>query len=195
MDLARLMTIIIGSILVNNFVLTRFLGICPFLGVSKDTDSAYGMGTAVIFVMALASSVCWVIEKYVLIPFEVEFLRTLTFILVIAVLVQMIEPVILMTSPTLYKSLGIYLPLITTNCTVLGVAFLNSDKNYNFIESTVHGACGGIGFTLALILMSCIRGRMKFSRIPKPFQGVPIAFITSGIMAMGFIGFAGLLIQ
>ncbi len=195
MDIGRLLTIIIGTILVNNFVLTRFLGICPFLGVSKDTDSAIGMGTAVIFVMTLASSVCWVIEKYLLIGLGIEYLRTLVFILVIAALVQMIEPIILKTSPTLYKSLGIYLPLITTNCTVLGVAFLNSDMNYNFIESTIHGFAGGVGFTLALILMSCIRQRMNFSRIPRPFIGVPIAFITSAFMAMAFIGFAGMIIQ
>ncbi|MBI5206517.1 MAG: electron transport complex subunit RsxA [Candidatus Firestonebacteria bacterium] len=195
MDIGRLIVIIIGAILVNNFVLTRFLGICPFLGVSKDTDSAIGMGLAVIFVMTLASGVSFIIEIYVLKLFKIEFLRTMTFILVIATLVQMIEPVILKTSPILYKALGIYLPLITTNCTVLGVALLNSDKNYSFIESMVHGFAGGVGFTLALILMSCIRYRFHFSKIPKPFQGIPIAFITSGIMAMGFIGFAGLIIQ
>ncbi|MBI4652009.1 electron transport complex subunit RsxA [Candidatus Desantisbacteria bacterium] len=195
MDIGRLMSIIIGSILINNFILTRFLGCCPFLGVSKDTDSSIGMGLAVIFVMTLASSICWVVERYILMSLGIEYLRTLVFILVIAVLVQMVEAIILKTSPGLYKSLGIYLPLITTNCAVLGVAFLNSDKSYNFIESTIHGFGGGVGFMLALILMSCIRERIQFSKIPKPFAGTPIVFITTGLMAMAFIGFAGLIIQ
>lgn len=192
MDFGRLVAIAIGAILINNFVLKRFLGLCPFLGVSKQLDSAIGMGFAVVFVMTLASAVTFVIYHYVLEPFGIEYLRTIAFILVIASLVQFVEMVIEKTSPGLYDALGIYLPLITTNCAVLGVSVLNIVESYGFVETVVHGFTSGLGFTLALILMAGIRERLELAEIPESLKGVPIAFIVAGLMSIGFLGFSGL---
>jgi electron transport complex protein RnfA len=200
MDLGQLFAIIIGAIFVSNFVLMRFLGLCPFVGVSKDSDSALGMGMAVIFVMTMASLVTWFVYTYVLVPLDIVYLRTIAFILVIATLVQFVEMVIEKTSPTLHRSLGIYLPLITTNCAVLGVAVINVDdfmvadlpKAASFIYTVVNGLSAGIGFTIALILMAAIRERLDLVDIPKPMRGIPITFIVAGIMAIAFMGFAGL---
>ena len=195
MDLARLFAIAISAILINNFVLARFLGLCPFLGVSKQLDAAFGMGLAVIFVMTMASTVTFLIYDQVLIPFGIEYLRTIAFILVIATLVQFVEMVIEKTSPSLYRALGIYLPLITTNCAVLGVAVLNIDKSYNFLETVVHGFSAGIGFTIALLLMAGIRERLELAEIPESLKGVPIAFIVAGLMSIAFLGFSGLAVE
>jgi electron transport complex protein RnfA len=192
MDWGRLFAISIGAILVNNVVLKRFLGLCPFLGVSKQLDAALGMGFAVIFVMTMASIVTFGIFNLVLVPLGLTFLRTIAFILVIATLVQFVEMVIEKSSPSLYRSLGIYLPLITTNCAVLGVAVLNVDKGYGFVETVVHGISAGIGFTIALLLMAGIRERLELADIPESLKGVPIAFIVAGLMSMAFLGFSGL---
>jgi electron transport complex protein RnfA len=192
MDWGRLFAIAIGAILINNFVLNRFLGLCPFLGVSKQLDAALGMGFAVIFVMTMASMVTFGIYNYVLAPFGIEFLRTIAFILVIATLVQFVEMVIEKTSPSLYRSLGIYLPLITTNCAVLGVAVLNIESSYGFIETVVHGFSAGIGFTIALVLMAGIRERIELADVPESLRGVPVAFIVAGLMSIAFLGFSGL---
>jgi len=200
MDLGQLFAIIVGAIFVSNFVLARFLGLCPFVGVSKDSDSALGMGMAVIFVMTMASIVTWFIYMYVLIPLDIVYLRTIAFILVIATLVQFVEMVIEKTSPTLHKSLGIYLPLITTNCAVLGVAVVNVNEFMvtdlpvaaSFINTVVHGLSAGLGFTLALVLMAAIRERLELVDIPESMRGIPITFIVAGLMAMAFLGFSGL---
>ncbi|OQX88243.1 electron transport complex subunit RsxA [candidate division KSB1 bacterium 4484_87] len=207
MDLNHLFVITISAIFINNFVLNRFLGICPYIGVSKNMDSAVGMGMAVVFVMTLASMVTWLIYDFMLKPTtsnifyiifsakeppDLTYLKTIAFILVIASLVQFVEMVVQKVSPTLYKSLGIYLPLITTNCAILGVAFLNLDENFNFIESIVNGFAAGVGFTLALVLMAGIRERLELAPIPKPLRGVPIAFLMAGLMAIAFLGFSGL---
>jgi electron transport complex protein RnfA len=200
MDLGQLLAIIVGAIFVSNFVLARFLGLCPFVGVSKDSDSALGMGMAVIFVMTMASIVTWFIYTFVLVPLEITYLRTIAFILVIATLVQFVEMVIEKTSPTLHKSLGIYLPLITTNCAVLGVAVVNVDnfmtadltRNVSFIYTIVNGFSAGLGFTLALILMAAIRERLDLVDVPKSMRGIPITFIVAGLMAIAFLGFSGL---
>ena len=200
MDIGHLLVIAIGTVFINNFVLMRFLGLCPYIGVSKQLDSAVGMGMAVIFVMTLASFVTWIIWTYLLQPatniwgagVDLTFLRTVSFILVIASLVQFVEMVVQKTAPSLYQSLGIYLPLITTNCAILGAAVLNIDENYNLIESMVHGFFSGIGFTLALVLMAGLREKYEISDIPAPMQGIPIALITAGLMSIAFLGFAGL---
>ncbi|MBD3367020.1 MAG: electron transport complex subunit RsxA [Candidatus Eisenbacteria bacterium] len=200
MDLGQLFAIIIGAVFVSNFVLMRFLGLCPFVGVSKDSDSALGMGMAVIFVMTMASLVTWFIYTYVLEPFGITYLRTIAFILVIATLVQFVEMVIEKTSPALHRSLGIYLPLITTNCAVLGVAVVNVEDFMNadlpaaasFIYTVVHGFSAGLGFTLALVLMAAIRERLDLLDVPKSMRGIPITFIVAGLMAMAFMGFSGL---
>lgn len=199
MDLGNYFVIIIGAIFINNFVLSKFLGICPYIGVSKKLDSAVGMGLAVTFVMAAASAITWVIYNYILSPetnifhgADLSYLRTICFILVIAALVQFVEMVIQKTSPVLYSSLGIYLPLITTNCAVLGVAVLNIDQKLDFIGSTIQGFAGGIGFSLALLLMAGLREKLETANIPKPLQGVPIAFIMASMMALSFMGFSGL---
>lgn len=189
----KLVLILLSTILVNNFVLTKFLGICPFIGVSKQLESALGMGLAVIFVMTLASTISWLIQYYILIPLKIEFLQTVFFILVIASLVQFIEMVINKTSPTLKAMLGVYLPLITTNCAILGVAILNITDNYNLIESIISGLGSGIGFTLALVLMAGIRERLEKADVPEFFKGAPIAFITASLMAIAFLGFSGLI--
>ena len=181
--------IIITYVFISNFILTQFLGMCPFIGVSKNVESAVGMGFAVTFVMALASLVTWVIQHYVLVPFKIEFLQTITFILVIAALVQFVEMVIQKIAPPLYKALGIFLPLITTNCAVLGIALIAVRSNYNAMESFVAGAAGGLGFLLAILIMSTIRERLDSEDIPKSFKGVPIAFVMAGLMAMAFMAF------
>jgi electron transport complex protein RnfA len=184
--------IIVGAVLVNNFVLRRFLGICPFLGVSKKIDTAIGMGMAVIFVMTLASVITWIIYTYVLDTWNLEYLQTIVFILVIATLVQFVEMVIQKSSPVLYQALGIYLPLITTNCAVLGVAILNIQLRYNFLQATIFGFGSSIGFTLALVLYAGIRERLELANIPKSLRGVPIALITAGLLSLAFMGFSGL---
>ena len=197
-NLTSLIGISISAVLINNFVLARFLGLCPFFGVSKKLSSATGMGMAVIFVMALASSITWIINKYVLIQYDVLYLRTIVFILVIAALVQLVEMVLQKYSPALYESLGIFLPLITTNCAVLGVAILNTDLNqftgepFTFIECLVNGIMSGVGFMLALVLMAGIREKLELANIPKLLEGLPVVFITAGLMALAFLGFAGL---
>ncbi|MBQ7865986.1 MAG: electron transport complex subunit RsxA [Clostridia bacterium] len=187
------LTILVGSLLVNNFVMNKFLGICPFLGVSKKFDTALGMGMAVTFVMTLASFVAWIVEHLLLVPFNLMYMRTIAFILVIAVLVQVVEMALKKMSPSLYQSLGVYLPLITTNCAVLGVAILNSDQAYNLLESTLNGCCAALGFTLAMVLFACIRERLSLSKMPKWMDGFPGALITAGLMAVAFAGFGGLI--
>ena len=198
MDLGNLFVIVIASIFINNFVLARFLGICPYIGVSRRLDSAVSMGIAVTFVMTMASAVTWLIYTYLLAPetnvwgVDLIFLRTIAFILVIAALVQLIEMIIQKTSAGLYKALGIYLPLITTNCAILGVTVLNIEEGYRFIESLIHGFSAGVGFTLALVLMAGLREKYELAEIPKSMKGAPIAFITAGLMAIAFLGFSGL---
>jgi electron transport complex protein RnfA len=192
MDFAKLFSIIIGSIFINNFIFAKFLGICPFMGVSKKVESSVGMGMAVTFVITLASGVTWVVFHYILTPLNLEYLQTIAFILIIASLVQFVEMAIQKTSPGLYKALGVFLPLITTNCAVLGVAILNIQEKLNFIETIVTGFFVSIGFTLALVLLAGVRERLEYSKIPKPFQGVPIAFISAGLLAMAFMGFSGM---
>ncbi|MBU0614563.1 MAG: electron transport complex subunit RsxA [Nanoarchaeota archaeon] len=191
--MTNLMAIIIGAIFVNNFILTRFLGLCPFFGVSKKTKPAIGMGMSVIFVLTLASMATWLAYTYVLLPMHLEYLQIIVFILVIATLVQFVELFLKKANPVLYKSLGIYLPLITTNCAVLGVALLNVQDNYNFIEAVVFGLSAGIGFTLALLLMSGIRERLELSKVPKAFDGLPIAFIVASLMSLAFLAFSGMI--
>ncbi len=199
MIIAKLFIIIIGAIFVNNFVLARFLGICPYLGVSKHWESALGMGLAVIFVMTLASFITWIIYRYVLLPFEsigaVAVLQTITFILTIAALVQVVEMIMRKTAPALYKALGIYLPLITTNCAVLGVTLLNIKNSFNLLETLIHGFAAGVGFTLALLLMAGIRERLEFAKLPKAAQGFAIAFIIAALMSLSFLGFSGLITE
>jgi len=191
----KLFIIFLSASLVNNYVLNRFLGICPFLGVSKKSSAAFGMGMAVIFVMTIASMTTWVIQHYLLIPLNISFLQTITFILVIATLVQFVEMVIAKISPALQQALGIYLPLITTNCAVLGVATINSDSNLDFIGSIVNGLGAGVGFTIALLLMSAIRERLDITDVPECMRGIPIAFIIAGLMSLAFMGFTGLVSQ
>lgn len=190
--MGEFLIILVSAVLVNNFVLARFLGICPFLGVSKKTGTALGMGMAVIFVMTLASIFTNLIYNQVLIPFHLEFLQIVTFILIIASLVQLVETALRKVSPALYHALGIYLPLITTNCAILGLALLNIIKNYDLVRSIVFGLGAGIGFTLALLIMSGIRERLEFADVPKPLRGVPIALIVAGLLSMAFMGFSGL---
>lgn len=192
MDITKLLSISLGAILVNNFVLVQFLGICPFMGVSKKTDTALGMGFAVTFVMALSSALCYPVNQ-LLIALDLAYMQTVAFILVIASLVQLVEMFLKKTMPALYEALGVYLPLITTNCAVLGVVLLNTQEGYNFIESVVYGATGGIGFLLAIVLFASIRERLHLTATPpKSFEGFPIALITAGLMALSFMGFSGL---
>lgn len=188
----NLLAIAIGAIFVNNFILFKFLGLCPFFGVSKKTSSALGMGMAVIFVMTCASAITWPIYAYLLIPFEIEFMRTIIFILVIAAFVQLIEMIIRKYQPSLYKALGIYLPLITTNCAVLGVTLVNLEERYSLIESVVNSFSAGIGFTFALLLMSGIRERLELADVPKSFRNLPIAFITAALLGLAFMAFSGM---
>ena len=191
MDITSLLSISLGAILVNNFILVQFLGICPFMGVSKKIDTAVGMGFAVIFVMGLASALCYPVNQ-LLVRLDLEYMQTVAFILVIAALVQFVEMFLKKSIPTLYEALGVYLPLITTNCAVLGVVLLNVQENYNFIESVVYGITGGVGFLLAIVLFASIRERLEFADPPKAFRGFPIALITAGLMALSFMGFSGL---
>lgn len=184
--------LIIGAILVNNVVLAQFLGICPFLGVSKDVKSSVGMSGAVLFVMLLATMVTWLIMTYVLVPLHLEYLQTIAYILVIAGLVQMVEIVLKKIAPSLYQALGVFLPLITTNCAVLGVAILVIQKNMNFLESVIYSASIAVGFAIALILFAGIREQLELTGTPKGMKGVPIALVTAGILAMAFMGFNGL---
>ena len=190
--LINIFSIALGAILANNFIFSQFLGICPFLGVSKKLDTALGMGVAVTFVMGLASAITWLVNTFILVPLNLGYMQTVAFILVIASLVQFIEMFLQKAMPTLYTALGVYLPLITTNCAVLGVALLNIQNNYNFIESVVYGITGGLGFLLAIVLFASIRERLVFAEYPKAFEGFPIALITAGLMALAFMGFSGL---
>ena len=191
MDITKLLSISLGAILVNNFILVQFLGICPFMGVSKKMDTAVGMGFAVIFVMGLASALCYPVNV-LLMKLDLEYMQTVAFILVIAALVQFVEMFLKKSMPALYEALGVYLPLITTNCAVLGVVLLNVQEGYNFIEAVVYGITGGVGFLLAIVLFASIRERLQFSEPPKAFRGFPIALITAGLMALSFMGFSGL---
>lgn len=190
--LHNILIILVSTILVNNYVFAQFLGICPFLGVSSKTETAVGMGVAVTFVVVLASAITWCIQTFILVPFELVYLQTIAFILVIASLVQFVEMVIKKSSPSLYTAMGVYLPLITTNCVVLGVTVLNVQKGYNLIETIFSGLGASLGFTLALVLMATLRERLALSNVPKPLQGVPIALISAGLMALAFSGFGGL---
>ncbi len=185
--------ILVSSLLMNNFVMNKFLGICPFLGVSKKFDTAVGMGMAVTFVMTLASFATWLVNEFVLIPLKLTYMQTIAYILVIAVLVQIVEMALKKLSPALYQALGVYLPLITTNCAVLGVAILNTDSGYNLPESTFNGCCGALGFTLSLVLFACIREKLALAKMPKWMDGFPGALITAGLMAVAFQGFGGLI--
>ena len=190
--LAKIFTMAIAAIFVQNFVLARFLGLCPYIGVSKKLDSALGMGMAVIFVMTMASTFTWLIQTYLLVPLKIEFLQTIAFILTIASLVQLVEMIIQKTAPALYKALGVFLPLITTNCAVLGVAILNINEEYTFIFAILNGLFAGLGFTLVLILMAGIRERLERAELPRTMRGMPIAMIVAGCMALAFLGFSGL---
>jgi electron transport complex protein RnfA len=192
MNFTNILSIALGAILVENFILVKFLGICPFLGVSKKMDTALGMGIAVTFVMGLASIFCYLVNAWLLVRFNLEYMQTVVYILVIAALVQFVEMFLQKALPSLYQALGIYLPLITTNCAVLGVALLNTQYKYNFIESVVYGVTGGIGFTVAILLFASVRERLEFAECPKAFDGFPIALVTAGLIALAFMGFSGL---
>lgn len=181
--------ILITFIFINNFILVQFLGLCPFIGVSKNSENAIGMGASVTFVTTVASVVTWAIYYYLLVPFNLQYLQTLSFILVIASLVQLLEMVIQKISPPLYKALGIFLPLITTNCAVLGIAIINITSGYNVIEAFTAGLAAGLGFTLAIVLMSNIRERLDLQPVRRSFQGMPIAFVSAGLMALAFMAF------
>ena len=191
MEITSLLAISLGAILANNFIFAQFLGICPFLGVSKKIDTAVGMGAAVTFVMGLASLFCFWVNK-LLVSLDLAFMQTVAFILVIASLVQFVEMFLKKFIPTLYTALGVYLPLITTNCAVLGVALLNVQNDYNFIESVVYGITGGLGFLVAIFLFAAVREQTEFSEPPKSFEGFPIALVTAGLIALAFMGFSGL---
>ncbi|MBI5573717.1 MAG: electron transport complex subunit RsxA [Elusimicrobia bacterium] len=189
----ELILLLLSTIFVNNFVFARFLGTCPYMGVSRKIADSIGMGLAVIFVLLMAAVSSWFIQYFILNPLHIEYLQTIVFILVIAALVQFVEMVIMKTSPALYKALGIYLPLISTNCIILAVAILNIRENYNLIKTVVFTVGAGLGFTLALILMSSIRERLEIADIPKPLEGEPIAFIIAGLIAIAFFGFSGMM--
>ena len=191
--MSNLLLIIVGGVLVNNFVMSQFLGICPFLGVSKKIETAFGMGMAVTFVMALASLITYFVQTYLLLPLNLEYMQTIAFILVIAMLVQVVEIALKKISTSLYQALGVYLPLITTNCAVLGMALLNAREGYNLVESVVNGVASALGFTLAIVLFASIRERLAVSNLPKWMNGFPGALITAGLMSLAFQGFSGLL--
>ena len=190
-QLTSILTISLGAILINNFIFSQFLGCCPFLGCSSKVETASGMGLAVVFVMGLASAICYAVNL-LLVRLGLEFLQTLAFILVIAALVQFVEMFLKKMVPSLYSALGIYLPLITTNCAVLGVVLLNVQNDYNFIESVVYGITGGLGFMLAIVLFASVRERIDFSDYPECFEGFPICLITAGLLALAFMGFNGM---
>lgn len=188
-----LILLLLAGIFVNNYVLSQFLGICPFLGVSKKVDTAAGMGVAVIFVIVLACAASWLVYNLILVPLQIEYLYNIAFILVIASLVQFVEMFLKKSMPSLYQSLGVYLPLITTNCAVLGVALLNVQESYNVLQGTVNGFATAVGFTLSIVLMASLREKIQYNDIPKSFQGFPIVLITAGLMAIAFFGFSGLI--
>ena len=188
----EILGILISAILTENFILVKFYGICPFMGVSKKTDTALGMGMAVTFVMAIAAAACWAVNALLLIPLGLEYMQTVAFILVIASIVQVVEMFLKKAIPALYQALGIYLPLITTNCAVLGVALVNVQKGYDFLPSVVNGACGGLGFTLAIVLFASIRERTDKAECPASFKGYPLALVAAGLLALAFMGFSGL---
>ncbi|MCD8008989.1 MAG: electron transport complex subunit RsxA, partial [Clostridiales bacterium] len=190
--LASLVSISLGAILVNNFIFSQFLGLCPFLGVSNKMSTATGMSVAVIFVMTMASAICWIINEYLLLPLDREFMQTVAYILVIAVLVQFVEMFLKKAIPSLYSAMGIFLPLITTNCAVLGVVLLNTQNYYNFLESVVYGFTGGLGFTLAIVLFSSVRERLEFADYPKAFEGFAICLVAAALFAVAFLGCSGL---
>jgi len=189
----NILVIIFGAIFINNFVLSRFLGLCPYFGVSKKVETSMGMGMAVAFVMVMASLVTWLLDQFVLVPFELQYLRTIMFILVIATLVQFVEIVLRKVSPSLYEALGIFLPLITTNCAVLGVAIINIQTGYNLFESVLFGFAAAVGFTLALVILAGIRERLELVSVPKPFRGVALPLIVAGILSIAFMGFQGIM--
>ena len=189
----ELMLIVIGGVLVNNYVMSQFLGICPFLGVSKKVETATGMGMAVTFVMALASLITYFVQTYLLVPFNLEYMQTIAFILVIAVLVQIVEIALKKISRSLYEALGVYLPLITTNCAVLGMALLNTREAYNLVESVVNGVASALGFTVAIVIFASIRERLATSNMPKWMDGFPGALIAASLMSLAFQGFSGLI--
>jgi electron transport complex protein RnfA len=189
----ELLILLIGSSLVSNVVLSQFLGLCPFLGVSRNTKTAAGMGVAVIFVITLASAVAGVIYKFILTPLDVTYLQTIVFILVIAALVQFVEMVLKKYIPSLYEALGVYLPLITTNCAVLGVALTNVQKEYGILQGIVNGFATAVGFTISIVILAGLREKMEYNDVPKPFKGMPIVLLTAGLMAIAFCGFSGLL--
>ena len=190
--LSNILSISLGAILINNFIFSQFLGCCPFLGCSNKVETAAGMGLAVVFVMGLASAICWVVDTYILIPLGLQFLETLAFILVIAALVQFVEMFLKKTVPSLYAALGIYLPLITTNCAVLGVVLLNVQNHYNFIESVTYGITGGLGFLLAIVLFASVREKVEFADYPECFEGFPICLASAALLALAFMGFSGM---
>lgn len=190
--LQSLLGILLAAILTENFILVKFYGICPFMGVSKKTDTAIGMGMAVTFVMAIASAATWAVNHFILVPLELQYMQTVAFILVIAAIVQVVEMFLKKAIPTLYQALGIYLPLITTNCAVLGAALVNVQKDYDFLQSVVYGTCGGLGFTLAIVLFASVRERSDRASCPESFKGFPIALISAGLLALAFMGFSGL---
>ena len=189
----ELILIAIGSALVNNVVLSQFLGICPFLGVSKRTDTAAGMGGAVIFVITISSLLTSIIYNYLIVGLHIEYLKTIVFILVIAALVQFVEMFLKKSSPSLYKSLGVYLPLITTNCAVLGVALTNVQKDYGILPSVVNGFATAVGFTISIVILAGVRERIEYNDIPESFKGTPIVLVTAGLMAIAFMGFSGII--
>ena len=191
-EVLRILLFMVSCVFTHNFIFSRFLGCCPFLGVSSKVETAVGMGVAVTFVMGLASLFTWLVYNLALVPLKLQYLNTIAFILIIAALVQFVEMFIKKSSPSLYKALGIYLPLITTNCAVLGVVLLNTQSGYNFIESVVYGVTGGLGFLLAIFLFASVRERLEFSEFPKAFEGFPIALVTAGLLALCFMGFSGL---
>lgn len=192
MDGFEILSLALGAILVNNFIFSQFLGICPFMGVSKSTDTALGMGLAVTFVMGLASAVCWPINTYLLVPNGLEFMQTIAYILVIASLVQFVEMFLKKSMPSLYSALGIFLPLITTNCAILGVVVLNITKTYTFAQSMVNSLGAGLGYLLAMVLFSGVRSRVDTADVPECFKGVPITLVAASIMSVSFMGFTGL---
>ena len=190
--ITEILGILIAALLSQNFILVKFYGICPFMGVSKKIDTALGMGVAVTFVMALASAACWAVDNFLLVPLGLTYMQTVAFILVIATLVQVVEMFLKKFVPALYKALGVYLPLITTNCAVLGVVLVNVQEGYNFLLSVVNGTAGGLGFTLAIVLFASVRERVDKAEPPECFKGFPIALITAGLLALAFMGFSGL---
>jgi len=189
----RTFTIIFGSVFISNIVLAQFLGICPFLGVSKDLKNAVGMGVSVMFVMIMSSAICWLAHFFLLVPFHLEYLKTITFILTIAALVQLLEMFLKKNMPPLYKAMGIYLPLITTNCTILGIALLNIQLSYNLYYTVVNAFANSAGFLLAMVLMAGIRERLEEADLPESMKGLPIVFIVASSMALAFVGFTGMI--